>query len=317
MEEQIPLVEGCTAEKFLGQVEPLRRPAVLRGLDLGPCVHKWRDPSYVATAAGPDLPVRIHAAKDGRMDFRAKNFSYRTVTMEELLRVASSGGNNNGELYYLRALGPDGGGGARAGGGGQPSLLSRDFPSLSRDFRLPDGLVDPARLFSSVLRVSSGGVTVWTHYDVTDNVYAQVVGSKEAVLWAPSEALNLYLDGDKSRVVGVDDYDREKFPLFARAKRMRAVLQPGDVLFIPAFWFHNMRALDFGVAVNVFWKNLPQELYDKKDPYGNKDLVPGAKAITMLDNVMRQLQSLPEDVKDFYGRRLIARIQTKCLKEPN
>ena len=137
------------------------------------------------------------------------------------------------------------------------------------------------------------------------------------MLWAPSEALNLYLDGDKSRVVGVDDYDREKFPLFARAKRMRAVLQPGDVLFIPAFWFHNMRALDFGVAVNVFWKNLPQELYDKKDPYGNKDLVPGAKAITMLDNVMRQLQSLPEDVKDFYGRRLIARIQTKCLKEPN
>ena len=32
-----------------------------------------------------------------------------------------------------------------------------------------------------------------------------------------------------------------------------ADLAPGDVLFIPAMWFHNMTAQDFGVAVNVFW----------------------------------------------------------------
>ena len=45
----------------------------------------------------------------------------------------------------------------------------------------------------------------------------------------------------------------EVFPKFCTAERHVADLAPGDVLFIPAMWFHNMTAQDFGVAVNVFW----------------------------------------------------------------
>ena len=75
-----------------------------------------------------------------------------------------------------------------------------------------------------------------------------------------------------------------------------------------------MITLDFGVAVNVFWKNLEPELYDKKDPYGNKDLIPAAKSLRMLDNVIRQLEGLPADYKDFYGRQLVAKIEKKCLQ---
>ena len=56
----------------------------------------------------------------------------------------------------------------------------------------------------------------------------------------------------------------------------------GDMLFIPALWFHNMKALDAGIAINVFWKNLPEEVYDKKDPYGNKDLLPAAKGFKIV-----------------------------------
>ena len=51
-----------------------------------------------------------------------------------------------------------------------------------------------------------------------------------------------------------------------------------------------MTAIDFGVAINVFWKNLPANLYDKKDTYGNKDLLPAAKSLRMLDNVIKQLE---------------------------
>ena len=29
-------------------------------------------------------------------------------------------------------------------------------------------------------------------------------------------------------------------------------------------------ALDFGVAVNVFWRELEAQFYDPRDPYGNK-----------------------------------------------
>ena len=76
-----------------------------------------------------------------------------------------------------------------------------------------------------------------------------------------------------------------------------------------------MLARDFGVAVNVFWKELEGKLYDPKDPYGNKDHLPAAKAMRMLDNVMKQLQDLPEEYRDFYARRLVLRVQEKCYSK--
>ena len=36
---------------------------------------------------------------------------------------------------------------------------------------------------------------------------------------------------------------------------------PGDVLFIPALWFHNVVSLDFSVAVNAFWRPLPKSVF--------------------------------------------------------
>ena len=202
------------------------------------------------------------------MDFKAKNFNYETCGMRDLIDKAAASSPPNGTMYYLRHVGE--GKDARSV---RPALLHEDFPDLAPDFRLPP-LFEPDRLFSSVLRVSSARLRVWTHYDVLDNVYCQVVGSKRAVLWAPDTALEMCkigvetprevlrnilhffadLDGDKSRVVDIDAAENaEVFPKFCTAERHVADLIPGDVLFIPAMWFHNMTAQDFGVAVNVFW----------------------------------------------------------------
>ena len=32
---------------------------------------------------------------------------------------------------------------------------------------------------------------------------------------------------------------------------VEAILYPGDVLFLPAFWFHRVEALDVSISVNV------------------------------------------------------------------
>lgn len=310
--QPIPVYPSVSVTEFRSTIQPARRPAILRGLPVGPCVPSWSHLDHLRRNT-PNRPVRIHVTTHAHMDFRQKNFQYATLDFHDLLeRAARDPGQpveepflDPRELYYLRSVSLD----PRSR---ETVRLERDFPDLAREFHLPE-LFPQDRLFSSVLRVSSPGVRVWTHYDVLDNVYVQVVGRKRAVMWAPSDALNLYLDGDKSRVVDIDQPDLEQFPKFARACPYEGWLEPGDVLFIPAMWFHNMTAQDFGVAVNVFWRNLDPVLYDQKDPYGNRDLLPGAKALRMLDNVMKQLEELPEDLKDFYGRQLIARIEKKCL----
>lgn len=97
------------------------------------------------------------------------------------------------------------------------------------------------------------------------------------ILWPPSEVENLYLIGDKSEVLDVENPDLEKYPKFAKAVSYSGTLKSGDIIFIPALWFHNTLSIEPSIAINLFWKNLPHDFYDKKDPYGNKDLIAGAK----------------------------------------
>ncbi|VDP29367.1 unnamed protein product [Soboliphyme baturini] len=62
-----------------------------------------------------------------------------------------------GERYYLRALGhlPR----------QEVARLDVDYPALCQDLTVPK-LFAPEKTFSSVLRVSSSHVQLWTHYDV-------------------------------------------------------------------------------------------------------------------------------------------------------
>jgi len=299
----IPIHTYTSPSQLLTTITPLRHPAVLRGCPIGSCLDTWNIDYLAEKLAGVIRPV--HVTNDPDMNFACKNFRYSSLDLGEVVRLGAAGEGE--EMFYLRAVSEEN---PRT----KPVKLEEDFPTIAADFNLPD-LFPQENMFSSVLRVSSGGVRVWTHYDVMDNIYCQVVGHKQAILWPPSEADKLYLVGDKSRVVDIDSPDLKQFPLFPLAKQYMAELQPGDILFIPALWFHNMLARDFGVAVNVFWKELEGKLYDPKDPYGNKDHLPAAKAMRMLDNVMKQLQDLPEEYRDFYARRLVLRVQEKCYSK--
>ncbi len=295
--------------QFAQHIQKNREPAILRQFDFGPCVELWKHQEYLRSKL-EGIAAKVHVVdKDqvDKMDFKSKNFKYDTIGMEELVDKVFDDTDSSEKAYYLRWIGSDPRGQSKAN-------FAQDFPSLAADFQVPQDLFFPTeKFFSSVLRISSAGIRVWTHYDVMDNIYVQIVGKKDVIMWNPDEAFNLYLDGDKSRVV--DFQNLEQFPRFKDALQYRGHLESGDCLFIPALWFHNMKAIDTGVAINIFWKNLKDELYDKKDPYGNKDLLPAAKATRMLDNVWHQLDDLPEQYRDFYARQLIARLESKCLSK--
>ena len=148
-----------------------------------------------------------------------------------------------------------------------------------------------------------------------DNLLVQVRGRKCAILFPPSDASYLYLNGDKSEIVDPEKPDLERYPLFSKAHAFVGLMEEGDVLFIPALWFHNMQALEFSVAVNLFWKHLEDSFYDKKDIYGNKDLVQAQRAFQTMDKSLQALKGLPRDYEDFYIRRMISTPQSKLLNK--
>lgn len=299
----IPCYEDVDEEMFCTKIFPRREPAVLRGVPVGLCTSLW-DKDYLCTRGGY-RDVKVHVSQDRHMDFMKKNFLYRTLPFCELVQRASNSKNRNffmseTEFYYLRTLGTD----SRR----EPANIGVQFPELAEDVTLPKLFPDEA-FFSSVLRIASPQLCLWTHYDVMDNFLIQVRGKKKAVLFHPNDFEYLYIKGDKSLVLDVERPDLANFPKFQKATRFEATLTSGDILFIPALWFHNMTALDFGIAVNIFWRNLDASLYDKNDPYGNKDLIPASKALTSVAKAVKELQLLPYDYQQFYALKMVSYIK--------
>eukprot|EP00899_Mesostigma_viride_P015022 jgi/Mesvir1/23520/Mv18225-RA.1 len=204
--------------------------------------------------------------------------------------------------YYLRSLGCN----PRK----EPSDIQAAFPHLSQDLQLPR-VVDPLSVFSSVLRISSAAGQLWTHFDTMDNILMQVVGRKRVVLWPPHAARHLYVHKSTSAVLDIDAPDIDKFPNFHHAMphAVACTLEPGQMLFIPALWFHNVLPLDFSVSVNLFWRSLPLELYPRKDLYGNADLVPATQAEAAVDTALEHLSKLPQYYRCFYGQTLVGKLQ--------
>jgi hypothetical protein len=83
-----------------------------------------------------------------------------------------------------------------------------------------------------------------------------MTGSKRVLMFPPSERPNLYFtsplaatDRWSTLPARSDDADPSEFPLYARAHRYEGQLEAGDVLFIPAFWSHEIEALEPNISI--------------------------------------------------------------------
>ena len=105
------------------------------------------------------------------------------------------------------------------------------------------------------------------HYDLPDNLAVVAAGHRRFTLFPPEQLANLDIGpidftpaGQAISMVDLAAPDLERFPRFAEALRHAQVaeLGPGDAIFIPAMWWHNVEALDdFNVLVNYWWRQSP------------------------------------------------------------
>ncbi|XP_014276965.1 tRNA wybutosine-synthesizing protein 5 [Halyomorpha halys] len=295
-------------DDFQAYIAVHRKPLILRNFCIGQCLHKWST-DYLVEKIGK-VDVKVHVSPVGRMNFLHKNFTYKTMSFQEFLSRTSGNDRKkpdktglrpilcDNEVLYLRAIGTD-------RRGRNVANFKNDFPQIADDLTYPE-IFNENKFFSSVFRIASAGVQIWTHYDVMDNILIQVSGTKRVVLFDPNDAPYMYLNGDKSEVMNIDSPDVTLYPNFPRAVQYICELQPGDSLYIPAFWFHNVLCNTFSIGVNVFWKHLENEMYDKHDVYGNKDIIPAAKALDHISKARNLLKTVPEECRLFYLHRCIA-----------
>jgi hypothetical protein len=95
-----------------------------------------------------------------------------------------------------------------------------------------------------------------------------LVGRRRFTLFPPEQVANLYpgpLDptpgGQVVTMTDIDSPDFERFPGLREALEAAEVaeLEPGDALYYPAMWWHQVNALDaFNVMVNYWWNVVPE-----------------------------------------------------------
>src|SRR5262249_21988689 len=97
------------------------------------------------------------------------------------------------------------------------------------------------------------------HYDDMHNLFAQVEGRKRFLLFNPSQFDRLYPGPLNTRTqhlsrIDLTAPDLDRFPKLAKAEYWEAVVTPGDLLFMPAFWWHQVSSPDLSVSVNYWWR---------------------------------------------------------------
>lgn len=162
----------------------------------------------------------------------------------------------------------------------QESLWSREsdgacaLAPLLADLPSEPPLLPAAKLSSVALWLSPGGATRSSvHYDPYHNLLCVLSGCKRVSVWAPSETGRLCpmpLGGECSNHSRVDCAQPKggAHPGFAEARCWCATLRPGDVLFLPEGFWHQVDSVAGTVAVNYWWTTaLTEALGGHSDAY--------------------------------------------------
>jgi len=95
------------------------------------------------------------------------------------------------------------------------------------------------------------------HRDVAENIFLQLAGRKRFYLYSPAATPWLHSNPLGSALPNFSSFDPEmpdyeRFPLSRAVRPLELILGPGEALYLPSRWWHQVRSLDVSVSLN-FW----------------------------------------------------------------
>ena len=239
---------------FLREVAEPCRPVVMRGM-----VSSWpavsagmRSPTHFRDYlsrfdAGGEAEVFVgepHIAGKYYYSDDLRNFNFARARMhftDTLDRMVATAANPNGASMYMGSL-----------------PIEQYLPGFAAENQLSvlKTNVAPRIWLGHASNVSA-------HYDTMDNVACVVAGARRFTLYAPETIDRLYIGpidhtmaGQPVSLAASAPADDERFPRFreVRDQALVAELQPGDTIYVPKLWWHQVEATGaFNVLVNYWW----------------------------------------------------------------
>ena len=262
--QKTQVITGIAPDRLpIAELLEAGRPAILKGVARDwPLVRAGlespeRAISYLKGFCGarPVTVFRAPAAVAGRFFYNDEmtgfNYESKRVPLGETLdRLQAQLGDPHAPSFYVGSTDVD---------------IYLQGMRAENDLRLNGPMFENNK---PIISIWIGNRTVATaHFDMTHNLACCMVGHRRFTLFPPEQVHNLYpgpLEPTPGgQVISMVDFaapDFERFPRFrdAMAAGQVAEIEPGDVLFYPAMWWHHVQALDsFNAMINYWWTTVP------------------------------------------------------------
>jgi len=147
-------------------------------------------------------------------------------------------------LWYMKAS-------TNAGKAFDNKWIADAFPVFDPEHR-SFTMVEPSQQRGIHCRFGMPGIIAESHYDAGRNFVFMTRGRKRYILSAPDQCDNLAMlrKGPSARHSWVDWTDPAAIAALANATAFEVVLEPGEALYLPSFWFHFIVSLTVNIQCN-------------------------------------------------------------------
>jgi hypothetical protein len=216
-------------------------PAVITTDSSAAGIGRRLTPDDLAAAFGSE-PVIVGVSQNGAFRYDAKSKSGQRIPFDEFAEYVTNGDLSSGERRYL-------------------SQFPLDKMPRALDFELtaPPHIPTGAHMVAENLWFGPEGTISPLHVDRSHNLLVQHWGRKHVVVVAPQHYSQMLPGPKNSESPHVSSLNLMTERSHVDLSRLHApcfetVVGPGDVLFLPAFWWHNVIALDAAISTNYWWR---------------------------------------------------------------
>ena len=215
------------------------RPLVLTGHTRDwPAMRRWSPDDLKERFGHLDVEVQAERQANPRYE-EDKALHRRSVRLGDFVDQVLAGGDTND--YYLTA--------------NNEALRRPDFAPLLDDIgSLPPCCDSRGAGRAFLVLVRAGGTVTPLHHDTLMLFHTQVVGRKRWRLISPLQGQRLYNTNGVFSPIDLDAVDLRQFPLFEGVRVLEVVVWPGETVFLPLGWWHQVRSLD--ISLSFSYSNL-------------------------------------------------------------
>lgn len=235
---------GVSRDEFLERYAIGCRPVVLTDITRDwPALRRWSPQDLKARFGACEVEIQAERNADPRFE-ENKLAHRRKVRVGDFVDQVLNGGVTND--YYLTA--------------NNEVLRRPEFAPLVNDIgSLPDYCRRDDLARSINFWFGPAGTNTPLHHDTLMLLHTQVVGRKRWRFISPLDTPRLYNYYNVFSPIDIDHPDYARYPLFRDVKVLDVTVEPGETVFLPLAWWHQVSGLDISLSVSYTNIDLPNQ----------------------------------------------------------